>query len=210
MDIQNVKDAIAAVIAAQQDANAISKDGKEAKDSAADSLRKAAIVAHEAGVDPVLFGKRYELAATIAAIPAGTVKVYSLAGAGYVHAINNGVDITTGYGKGETRNKPMPVQVAREVWTDANSTDEEREAAENEALKADAIKDAVKRLKALSLADVLGIVAGIPALPDSVKIEKPAKETAAERRKREAREEQEELDRKDAENEAKPAQSLAA
>ena len=42
MDIQNVKDAIAAVIAAQQDANAISKDGKAARDTAADSLRKAA------------------------------------------------------------------------------------------------------------------------------------------------------------------------
>ena len=208
MNIQNVKDAIAAVIAAQKDANAISKDGKEARDTAADSLRKAAIIANEAGIEPALFGKRYELAATIAAIPAGTVKVYSLAGAGYVHAIANGVDITTGYGKGEVKNKPMPVQSARELWTDANSTDEERKAAENEALKADAIKDAVKRLKALSLADVLGIVEMIPALQDSVKIEKPAKETAAERAQREAREE---LARMDAEeNKAEPAQSLAA
>ena len=208
MDIQNVKDAIAAVIAAQQDANAISKDGKEARDTAADSLRKAAIIANEAGIEPELFSKRYELAATIAAIPAGTVKVYALAGAGYVHAINNGVDVTTGYGKGEVKNKPMPIQIARELWADANSTDEEKAAAENEALKADAIKDAVKRLKALSLADVLGIVEMIPALPDSVKIEKPTKETAAERKQREAREEMERMDAE--ENEAEPAQSLAA
>ena len=204
--IQNVKDAIAAVITAQQDANAISKDGKEARDTAADSLRKAAIVAHEAGIEPELFGKRYELAATIAAIPAGTVKVYALAGAGYVHALSNGVDITTGYGKGEKRNKPMPVQVAREVWTDANSTDEEREAAENEALKADAIKDAAKRLKALSLSEVLEFVEMLPALPDSVKVEKPAKETAAERKMREAREELEKMEA----SEAEPAQSVAA
>lgn len=206
MDIQNVKDAIAAVIAAQQEANAISKDGKGARDTAADSLRKAAIIASQAGIDPALFGKRYELAATIAAIPAGTVKVYALAGAGYVHAIANGVDITTGYGKGEVKNKPMPVQSAREVWTDANMSDEEREAAENEALKADAIKDAVKRLKALSLSDVLEFVEMLPALPDSVKVEKPAKETAAERKMREAREELERIEA----SEAEPAQSVAA
>lgn len=210
MNIQNVKDAIAAVIAAQQDANAISKDGKSARDTAADSLRKAAIVASEAGIEPALFGKRYELAATIAAIPAGTVKVYSLAGAGYVHSIQNGVDITTGYGKGEVKNKPMPVQTARELWTEANCTDEEREAAENEALKAEAIKDAVKRLKALSLADVLAVVEMIPALPDSVKIEKPKKETAAERKQREAREELERMESEESENEAEPAQSVAA
>lgn len=208
MDIQNVKDAIATVIAAQQNANAISKDGKEARDTAAHSLRKAAIVAADMGMDAATFGKRYELAATIAAIPTGTVKVYSLAGAGYVHAISNGVDITTGYGKGEVKNKPMPVQDARELWTNANSTDAEREAAENEALKADAIKDAVKRLKALSLTDVLGIVELIPALPDSVKIEKPAKETAAQRKQREAREELERMEAE--ESEVEPAQSLAA
>ncbi len=194
MNIQNVKDAIAAVIAAQQDANAISKDGKVARDTAADNLRKAAIIASEVGIEPPLFGKRYELAATIAALPAGTVKVYALAAAGYVHAINSGVDVTIGYGKGEIKNKPMPVQVARELWTTANSTEEEREAAQDAALKDEAIKDAVKRLKALSLADVLAIVEMIPALPDSVKIEKPAKETAAQRKQREAREEQERMD----------------
>lgn len=208
MNIQNVKDAIAAVITAQQDANAISKDGKAAKDTAADNLRKAAIIASEVGIEPELFGKRYELAATIAGIPAGTVKVYTLAGAGYVHAIQNGTDITTGFGKGETKNKPMPVQTARELWANANSTNEEREVAENEALKAEAIKDAVKRLKALSLTDVLGIIELIPALPDSVKIEKPAKETAAERRQREAREELERMEAE--ESEVEPAQSLAA
>jgi len=208
MDIQNVKDAIAAVIAAQQDANAISKDGKAARDTAADSLRKAAIIANRLPPGPTLFGKRYELAATIAAIPAGTVKVYTLAAAGYVHAINSGVDVTTGYGKGEVKNKPMPVQVARELWTNANSTEAEREAAQDAALKDEAIKDAVKRLKALSLTDILGIVELIPALPDSVKIEKPAKETAAERKQREAREELERMEAE--ESEVEPAQSLAA
>ena len=206
--IQNVKDAIAAVIAAQQEANNASKDGKTARDTAADTLRKAASVAAETGMDAATFSKRYELAATVAAIPSGTVKVYMLAGAGYVHAIQSGVDVTTGYGKGEVKNKPMPIQKARELWADANSTEEEREAAENEALKADAIKDAVKRLKALSLVDVLKIVAEIPALPDSVKVEKPAKETAAERKQREAREALERMDAED--SEAEPAQSVAA
>ena len=90
---------------------------KSQTDSVAAKARELAQAAHAEGMNPEATAKLYALSGQVAKVPEGTIKAYGKAIKGYMMALEDAVVITTGYGKGDVKNKPMPVKEAQQYHT---------------------------------------------------------------------------------------------
>lgn len=95
------------------------------KDSAAAKVRELVTEAHEAGMDVEKVAEAFA-AGCKAVKKESRGKAYKKAMLGYGLALDNGQSIETGFGKGEVKDKPMPIKVAQDLHTAATASDEEK------------------------------------------------------------------------------------
>lgn len=175
-----------AIAAAVNAADHKGKAGTESK-ALATAVRDLAAAAVDDGVDSKTIAALFTGDAVKAKVKAGTIRPYAQALQGYMLALNEGTAITTGYGKGEKKDKPMPTKDAMTLYVRSVETDgerEEREAAERFNAKRDEI---IARVRAITDVDVFAALrehfdANPESFPngDAVKVESKAERDARE------------------------------